>query len=184
MDKETGNIKEAPLVYLSGAIANAPDGGAGWRNDIIPHLTTLGYRIYNPVTDQPKATGISRAVLKDQLKSDPDEYQISCSKIVKSDLQALCRANIVVAKLDKYTSAGTYGELTVARMKDIPVFAWVDLPDGIKALPAWAVGCIDHYSLHGLDFYKLIPSATALAGGPSNQLGLPFYETAAWLGNW
>jgi len=179
---ETANIKEAPLAYLSGAIANAPDGGAGWRNDIIPHLSALGYRIYNPVTDQPKATGVSRDVLKEQLKSDLDAYQVSCQKIVKADLQAICHANIVVARIDKYLSAGSYGELTVARMKDIPVFAWVDLPGGIKSLPAWAVGCITHFSLHGLDFYKLIPSATALMGGPSNQLGLPFYETASWLG--
>ncbi len=161
---EDGSIKQRPLAYLAGSITQAHDGGAGWRTDITPHLLNLGYDIFNPVIDQPKLSGISRKLLAEQKLTNTGEYQKSCTKIVDTDLEVLKRSKIVIAKIDEAVlkGSGTFGELTVAHMYHIPVFALIALPGGANAVPEWAFGCIDHYTVHELDFYKMIPSGPAL----------------------
>jgi hypothetical protein len=162
---EDGSIKQKPLVYLAGSIMAAKDGGMAWRADITPHLYSLGYRLFNPVFDQPRLTGISRdSLLSLQKVGKVDEYQKACSTVVDTDLSILKKADIVVVKIDEgvLSGAGTFGELTVARMLNTPVFAWIDLPGGISQVPAWAFGCLTHYTVQEREFYKMIPSANLL----------------------
>lgn len=160
MNFEDGKIKQRPLVYLAGAITAAADKGSRWRFEITPHLHSLGYDTFNPLIEQPILSGVTREELDRLKKEDVFLYQEACQKIVQTDLNVLTKSNAVVCKLDVF-SAGTYGELTVAKILNIPIFAWIDLEGGLVSLPNWVAGCIDHYSLHELDFYKLIPSAIA-----------------------
>jgi nucleoside 2-deoxyribosyltransferase len=162
---EDGSIKQKPLVYLAGSIMAAKDGGLAWRADITPHLNNLGYTLFNPVYDQPRLTGISKdSLLSLQKTGKIDDYQKACNTVVDTDISILKKASIVVAKIDEgvLNGAGTFGELTVARMLGIPVFAWIDLPGGINQVPAWAFGCITHYTVQEREFYKMIPSVSVL----------------------
>ena len=142
----------------------AKDDGLGWRTDIIPHITVLGYDVFNPPVDQPLLTGVSKPLLLDLMKKDLTKYQEACTKIVDADLKALSKCSLLIAKIDEgvLRGSGTFGELTVAHMLKIPVLAWIDLPEGVTTIPSWAFGCITHYTVHERDFYKLIPSAHVL----------------------
>ncbi len=162
--KELGVVPQKPMAYLAGAITAAKDGGAAWRADITPHLINLGYQIFNPVFDQPRLSGISRELMAAQKLTDSEGFHKSCKKVVDTDLEVLRSSKILIAKIDEAVlkGAGTFGELTVAHLYHIPVFAWISLPGGANDLPDWALGCIDHYTVHERDFYKMIPSAEAL----------------------
>lgn len=168
---EDGKLKEKSLVYLAGAISAAKDNGAGWRTDISPHLLNLGYQIFNPVFDQPRMTGISREGLQILKETDIDLYREACTKIVDMDLMILTKSKLVVVKIDESTikGSGTFGEMTVAHLHNIPVLAWIDLPMGVADVPSWAFGCITHYTVHERDFYKMIPSAKALEAETRQQ---------------
>lgn len=163
MTFENGKIKERPLVYLAGAISGAKDNGAIWRTEITPHLSNLGYRIFNPVIEQPRISGVTIDLLESQKGSNFDLYRESCKKVVETDLNILRKCSLVVCKLEDsvFRGAGTFGELTISNFLDIPVFAWVDLPGGLASVPYWAMGCITSFSLHERDFYRLIPTADA-----------------------
>ncbi len=161
MTFETGQLKERPLVYLAGAISKCADNGSAWRLDITPHLYKLGFDVFNPVIEQPKLTGVDRDELERRRLSDFSLYRKSCQKVVEVDLKVLNKCSLVVCKLDDnvFGGAGTFGELTVASLLDIPVYVWVDFRAGLASLPSWAMGCITEFSTTKEDFYKLIPSA-------------------------
>ena len=55
--------------------------------------------------------------------------------------------------------AGTYGEITVCHLYDVPVYAWIDLPNGKYDVPAWAMGCLTEYTYDKDEFYAMIPKA-------------------------
>ena len=158
---ETGQMKERPLVYLAGAISKCEDGGLAWRLGIMPHLHKLGYDTFNPVTEQPKLSGVDKDLLRQQKLTDLNLYKESCHKVVDVDLKVLKKCSLVVCKLDDnvFGGAGTFGELTVARYLEIPVFAWIDFRAGMSSVPDWAMGCITKFSLSENDFYNLIPAA-------------------------
>lgn len=161
---EDGSIKAKPLVYLAGSIMEAKDGGVGWRADITPHLDTLGYQIFNPVFDQPRISGISKDSLLSLQKTDIVKYHEAATKIVDTDLTILNKASLLLVKIDEgvLKGSGTFGELTVAHMRGIPVFAWIDLPKGVFSVPSWAFGCVNYYTVQEREFYKMIPTAKAL----------------------
>lgn len=161
---EDGAVKQRPLVYLAGSIMFPKDHGAGWRTNITPHLSNLGYRLFNPVIDQPIISGVSKEDLIALQNEKVGDYQEACRKIVDTDLNVLCQSSLVVVKIDEgvLKGAGTYGELTVARLHDIPVIAWIDLPRGFLDVPCWAFGCITQYAAQEREFYKIIPSAAQL----------------------
>jgi hypothetical protein len=150
-------------IYLAGAMERAGEYGAVWRDEITPHLETLGYRVWNPYKEELN-TGITVPELAALKKADFAEYTRFCRRIVDYDIDNLLTCSIVACRVDAPTlkGAGTFGELTVCRMKGIPVYAWIDLPGGEYDVPAWAIGCLTKFSHTKEDFYASIPPARDL----------------------
>ena len=148
-----------PTIYLAGGMEKAGERGWQWRKDITPHLNNLGYEVWNPYTEELNV-GIDVDGLKRLKETSYQEYLSFCRKIVDFDISALIKCAAVAVLIDEsvLAGAGTYGELTVCRHYKVPVYAWIDLPNGKYDVPSWAMGCIDHYSFNEVDFYASITS--------------------------
>jgi len=164
MKFEDGRLKQPPVVYLSGGMEYSKDEGVGWRNDITPHLKSLGYRVFNPVIEQVRGLGYSVASVKDLKTGDFLEFREIASRIVDSDLYEVSNSELVVCKIDDSVlkGAGTIGELTLCRYKSIPVIAWVTVDGGPSSLPTWLLGCLSRITVHEKEFYSIIPPAKHL----------------------
>lgn len=40
------------IIYLAGGMERAGIAGEVWREEITPHLQQLGYKVWNPYTEQ------------------------------------------------------------------------------------------------------------------------------------
>jgi hypothetical protein len=163
-------ISVSNVVYLAGAMEKAGPRGLEWRSKITPHLEKLGYRVWNPYKEELNV-GINVTDLMRLKKKDFDSYTYFCHKIVDYDLQHLLRCSIVVTLLDQacQEGAGTYGELTVCRLYGVPVYALIDRENGIKDIPAWAVGCLTKYTEDPEEFYSMLPTAHSAIKMKSNN---------------
>ena len=155
----TSSLHE-PTVYLAGGMERAGENGRIWRQDITPHLEGLGYRVWNPYTEEMNV-GINVESLAKLKENDYNTYLKYCTKIVDYDLKCLVECSLVAVLIDDSVlkGAGTYGELTVCRLYDVPVYAWIDLPNGRYDVPSWAMGCLTHYTEDKDEFYATIPTA-------------------------
>ena len=79
-------------------------------------------------------------------------------QIIDHDIAALKTCAAVAVRIDESVlkGAGTYGELTLCRMFNIPAYAWIDLPNGKKDVPSWAMGCLTNYTTDKEEFYKML----------------------------
>lgn len=150
-----------PTIYLAGGMEKAGPYGSIWRYEIEPDLESKGYSIWNPYREEIKL-GIDVDRLADLKKTDFDLYRKYCEKIVTYDISKLKNCSCVAVRIDKsvLSGAGTYGELTFCKILGIPVYAWVDLPNGIYDIPSWAVGCITDFSYTKEGFYSIIPKVS------------------------
>jgi len=149
-----------PSIYLAGGMEKAGEFGSIWRSDITPHLQGLGYEVWNPYT-QELNVGVGVDKLAELKKTDYDSFLGYCQKIVDFDIEALVECAAVAVRIDESVlkGAGTYGEITVCRLYKVPVYAWIDLPNGVMDVPAWAMGCLTRYTCDKEEFYNMIPTA-------------------------
>jgi hypothetical protein len=149
-------------IYLAGGMETAGDNGFIWREEITPHLSTLGYDVWNPYKEEINL-GIDTASLIKLKETDYNLYLNYCQKIIQYDIKALLKCSMVACLIDHsvLTGAGTYGELTIAKHYNIPVYAWIDLPKGKYNVPSWAMGCLTGFADTQESFYALIPKNTS-----------------------
>ena len=141
-----------PIVYLAGAIESTPDGGVGWRRDITKPLEENGFKVFDPCIETDgeiaKMLGWDEFSIKkwNALKEDNflQVFKIM-HMVVSKDIEAVCNSDILLAKYDTYalTSAGTHGEITLARSLDKLVVILLDDHIGADNIPAWVLGCVD-----------------------------------------
>ena len=143
----------------------AGEYGRIWREEITPHLETLGYEVWNPYVEETNV-GINVKELSALKHKDFCAYQKFCQDIVDYDIKHLLNSALVVCRLDwaVQMGAGTYGELTVCKINNIPVYAWVDRKKGEYSLPGWVVGCLTEYTAtkNKEHFYATIPRPNEL----------------------
>jgi hypothetical protein len=153
-------MSSLPLIYLAGGMEKAGAYGAIWRANITPHLEALGYEVWNPCL-QELNVGVGVETLASLKETDYGKFLTYCQKIIDYDIEALVKCAAVAVRIDDSVlkGAGTYGELTVCRMNNIPTYAWIDLPNGKKDVPSWAMGCLTQYTCDKEEFYKTIPKA-------------------------
>lgn len=135
-------------VYLAGAIEAAPDKGKRWRTIITPKLEKLGYAVINPyldldgkiLEDYGWATLDHKKIRTQKYRKD---YFVVMEKIVKEDIRAVLKSKFIIVYFDRYVQkgAGTYGEVTLARYKNIPVYVVLAGDQSFEDIPAWVVGC-------------------------------------------
>lgn len=151
---------EPPAIYLAGGMEKAGEFGSIWRRDITPHLEKLGYSVWNPYVQQLNV-GIGVESLGELKKKDYSKFLEFCRKIVSYDINALQDCCAVAVRIDESVlkGAGTYGEITMCALWGIPVYAWIDLPNGELDVPGWAMGCVTKYTTDKEEFYNTIPPA-------------------------
>lgn len=147
-------------IYLAGGMEKAGEYGAIWRERITPHLESHGYTVWNPYKEEIKV-GIDVMLLAALKETDYDKFIMFCQRIIDHDMAALKTCAAVAVRIDESVlkGAGTYGEITVCRLYNIPVYAWIDLPNGKKDVPSWAMGCLTEYTTDKDEFYRMLAKA-------------------------
>ena len=147
-------------VYLAGGMEKAGEFGSIWRERITPHLESCGYTVWNPYVEEVKI-GVNVKTLAMLKESNYDKFLMYIQRIVDHDLAALKTCALVAVRIDDSVlkGAGTYGELTMCRLFDIPVYAWIDLPNGERDVPSWAMGCLTDYTTDKHEFYSMLANA-------------------------
>jgi hypothetical protein len=135
-------------AYLAGAIEAAPDQGKRWRTILSEQLDEMGWKYFNPCTetDGPILEELGWKKFKWEKIKTPkyrDEYLFVMNRIVEEDLKALLDCSCVIVYFDQYVpkGAGTYGELTIARHFNIPVYLVRAGDMEFNDIPAWVIGC-------------------------------------------
>lgn len=131
-------------VYLAGAIEHAPDGGKAWRDDISAFLNMeLGHDCYNPLIEEKRyLTEEEREKFRYLKNTDLDKFKKIVRKLMRGDLESLNNEiNYMICLWDSYAAkgGGTYGELTFAFYKDVPVYMVTE--ENINEISAWVLSC-------------------------------------------
>ncbi len=131
-------------AYLAGAIEHSPDRGKAWRDEMNFFLQEqLHHSCYNPLIEESKYLSLEElATFRSYKATDIELFRSLVRRLIDGDLNAL-NSNIdyVICYWDKYAikGGGTYGELTFAYWKKIPVYMVTDLP--LATISSWILGC-------------------------------------------
>ena len=122
-----------PLVYLSGAIEHASDGGTGWRLEIRRFLEAeLSQRVYDPAADQRKNLSEEELAGFRRWKLEaPERFQATVRKIIAWDLDRVeSAADYLIALWDEAAArgGGTAAEITLAYRAGKPVYLVLGMP--------------------------------------------------------
>jgi hypothetical protein len=132
------------IAYLSGAMEQARDEGAGWRAELTQWLrTTLGHDVINPVEETRRLVEQYQAYDYRQWKTvDRPRFVEFVRKLIERDITALTReADYVICRwnADVWKGGGTQGEVTLAYQRGIPVYLVNELT--WEELSGWILGC-------------------------------------------
>jgi len=126
-----------PKVYLAGPMEFVTDHGTGWRNEIEIKLLKNGFEVFNPANEVKLFKELKKSK---ELQADIDGQHIQFTKIIRDDLKEVITSDVILCRwFEGVFSAGTSGELTVAKLFNIPVLI---ICDDVKTLPKWILGCV------------------------------------------
>lgn len=144
------------FVYLAGAMDAAPDYGTRWRVTLEAFFSKLGITCFNPCCEEEMLLGLSSQDLMALREKDRARYVESIKRLVARDLEVIrTRTRCVVAYLDDYAKAGTYGEVIFAYSQGVPVYIISALPE--EHVPGWILACVTKifFSIEEcIDFFK------------------------------
>lgn len=135
---------ERPLIYLAGAIENAPDNGQRWREEITSFLEKeLGHQVFNPcLQENHLLTSEEFQKFRQWKTSDLPRFREVMWRIISTDITILrTRVDYMICLWDEYVlnGGGTQGELTIARLQHIPVYMVTQIP--LSQISSWIIGC-------------------------------------------
>jgi hypothetical protein len=137
-------MSKTPIVYLAGAIENAPEGGRPWRQQIGAFLTNeLGLGVFDPTREENQLlTPEEFRNFRRWKAADLPRFRKAIHKIITNDLGTLTRRiDFIICYWDEFVQfgGGTQGELTMAYWHGIPVYLVTEIP--IENISSWIVGC-------------------------------------------
>lgn len=133
------------LVYLSGAIEQAPDLGKAWRAELTPFLAALGHDVYDPALDERKSFSEQEfrelADFRQWKRTDLSRFQQTMRRIIAYDLEMVERSDYLICLWDEHAQrgAGTQAELTFAHRLGKPVWMVTAMP--VEQVSGWLLGC-------------------------------------------
>lgn len=140
-------------IYLSGPIEFAKDNGANWRELAEKRLLENDFLVFNPVTASDNVLSkhdIDSVASYNKLKTEFDgdvtrtklnRYINVTKDFIKLDIHELRTSDMVLACINNVPSAGTAGEITLAKHLGIPVVAFIETD--LKNVSGWLLGCVD-----------------------------------------
>lgn len=162
------NANKKLVVYLAGAMENAKDLGAGWRNKLTPFLKELNLDVLDPCEFEPEQlkglkpnrlpefyTDLAGKKIKPthwhELKNASESHLYRrflkyMQRIIKYDIKIVRHfSDYVIVFWDESTrkGAGTHAELTAAFLASVPVYCVADCD-----MPAWAKACCSEIFLN------------------------------------
>jgi len=153
-------MSSKPVIHLAGTMEKAFDHGIEWREKITPVLERLGYAVANPCITE--TTVVPPQEFLSAKKNDFNLYKQMAAAIVDFYLNLIEGCIAVFVRIDEPTlqGAGTFGEITFCKWKNIPVYAWIDLPEGKYGVPGWAMGCVTTYAESYKEALALVPEVS------------------------
>ncbi len=132
------------IAYLSGAMEQAADEGALWREEMTRWLKTeLNHDVIDPVVSSQSLVEKYQAQdYRDWKLSDPERFMKFVRKAIDLDLDnVINKSNYIVClwNRDVMKGGGTHGEVTMAYHKNIPVYLINQVP--IEELSGWIMSC-------------------------------------------
>lgn len=134
-------MKQEPRGYLAGGMDAAPDGGIGWRREILPFLRDeLGHEVIDPtvaeweevLTPEEQAKFFPRGRLSwhDLKEKDRSTYRRLLQRVIYHDLRRVLTMDYIILHLDKYWGGGTGGEAALCFLFGIPIYLVASYPPG------------------------------------------------------
>lgn len=113
------------VVYLSGPIRRADDGGAGWRDDFIEDFGDE-FEFANPLDEYDTSDEyVDFVVDPADLDEDSEVMQITANEICNTDKMLIHGSDYIFVGLPDVISRGTMMECMYAYMVGKPVFVWI-----------------------------------------------------------
>ena len=131
-------------AYLAGAIEFSPDKGKSWRDDISGFLSyEFGHDSYNPLIEEHKIlTKDERETFRSLKSTNLDGFKRIVRKLMLNDLNTIAdEIDYMICNWDVYAAkgGGTYGELTFAFYRNIPVYMVAG--ESLEKISGWILSC-------------------------------------------
>jgi len=131
-------------AYLAGAIEHSPDRGEAWRQAMTRFCDQeLNHSCYNPLIEENHyITPEQSRQFRGWKFTDLPRFQQTVRKLIRGDLAVLeNEIDYVICYWDGFVErgGGTYGELTLAFHRHIPVYMVAAKP--VIEISGWILGC-------------------------------------------
>ena len=132
------------IAYLSGAMENAKDEGADWRNELKIWLKeNLNHSVVDPIVETTKLIEKSKSQNYRNWKSiDPNRFRVFVRQAIDNDLDSVINKTdytICLWNNDVIPGGGTHGEVTMGYYFNKPVYLINQLEN--MEMSGWIMSC-------------------------------------------
>lgn len=132
------------IAYLSGAMENAKDEGADWRNELTIWLKeNLNHSVVDPIVETTKLIEKSKSQNYRNWKSiDPNRFRVFVRQAIDNDLDSVINKTdytICLWNNDVILGGGTHGEVTMGYYFNKPVYL-INQLDNME-MSGWIMSC-------------------------------------------
>lgn len=113
-------------IYIAGPMTGYPRYNYPAFDEAERHLRELGWGVYNPAA-------LSREAGFDETKDTPTKEFME--NAIRTDVECVLEADALCVLPGWKESRGANAEAALALWRDIPVFAWPDVPAPTEPLP-------------------------------------------------
>lgn len=132
------------IAYLSGAMENAKDEGADWRNELTIWLKeNLNHSVIDPIIETARLVEKSNSQnYRNWKTSDPNKFRKFVRKAINNDLDSVINKTdytICLWNNDVIPGGGTHGEVTMGYYFNKPIYL-VNQLDNVE-ISGWIMSC-------------------------------------------
>jgi len=132
------------IAYLSGAMENAKDEGADWRNELTIWLKeNLDHSVVDPIVETTKLIEKSKSQnYRNWKTTDPNRFRVFVRQAIDNDLDSVINKTdytICLWNNDVIPGGGTHGEVTMGYYFNKPVYLINQLEN--MEMSGWIMSC-------------------------------------------
>lgn len=134
----------APAIYLAGAIEFSKDGGVSQRKKVKKYFEGTHINFIDPCDFEYNKTGQTLRSYQLDKKNNILSCLLFAQKISEGDIEQILQSDGIIAILDENCSVGTGSELTMAKICNIPVYAFIPDWSNWRKIHPWIIGQLEH----------------------------------------